>query len=90
MFELFRLFIKRRKVSAKKQRESLVFSGLCVFAHKNMKKLKKHLHFYFFYDIIIKQFRFAAVAELADAPDSKSGGSDIVWVRVPPAALKKP
>ena len=26
----------------------------------------------------------AGVAELADAPDSKSGDSDIVWVRAPP------
>ena len=30
----------------------------------------------------------AEVVELADAPDSKSGGSDIVWVRVPPSAPK--
>ena len=27
----------------------------------------------------------AGVAELVDAPDSKSGDSDIVWVRVPPS-----
>lgn len=69
----------------------LIFTGLYRNLYKNEKKIiKKHLLFYSFYDIIIKQFRFAAVAELADAPDSKSGGSDIVWVRVPPAALKKP
>ena len=28
----------------------------------------------------------AGVAELADAPDSKSGGGDFVWVQVPPPA----
>jgi hypothetical protein len=27
------------------------------------------------------------VAELVDAPDSKSGGRKVVWVRVPPPAL---
>ena len=27
--------------------------------------------------------KYAGVAELADAPDSKSGGGDIVWVQVP-------
>src|SRR4051812_31765787 len=28
----------------------------------------------------------AEVAELVDAPDSKSGEGDLVWVRVPPSA----
>jgi hypothetical protein len=28
----------------------------------------------------------AGVAELADAPDSKSGGRKAVWVRFPPPA----
>ncbi len=32
--------------------------------------------------------RNADVAELADAQDSKSCGSDIVWVRLPPSASK--
>ena len=31
----------------------------------------------------------AEVAELADAPDSKSGGRKAVWVRFPPSALKR-
>ena len=29
---------------------------------------------------------YAGVAELADAADSKSAGSNIVWVQVPPPA----
>ena len=33
---------------------------------------------------------FAGVVELADAPDSKSGGSDTMRVRPPPPAPKKP
>ena len=39
-----------------------------------------------YYSALIK---FADVAELADAPDSGSGGSDIVWVQVPSSAPKK-
>ena len=31
----------------------------------------------------------ADVVELADAPDSKSGGSDTMWVQVPPSAPNK-
>src|SRR6266516_1297223 len=33
--------------------------------------------------------RQAEVAELADAPDSKSGGLRAVWVRLPPSASRK-
>ena len=29
------------------------------------------------------------MVELADAPDSKSGGSDTMWVQVPPSAPNK-
>ena len=32
---------------------------------------------------------FAGVAELADAPDSKSGDRKVVWVRVPPPVPRK-
>ena len=45
------------------------------------------LHSWKRYAIIFKQFISAAVAELADASDSKSDAGDSVWVRVPPAAL---
>ncbi len=32
----------------------------------------------------------AGVAELVDAPDSKSGGGDIVWVQVPsPVSIRR-
>ena len=34
-------------------------------------------------------YRYAAVVELADAPDSKSGGSDTVSVRLRPTTPKK-
>ncbi len=33
-------------------------------------------------------FQKAEVAEQADAPDSKSGDGDIMWVRPPPSAPK--
>ena len=29
---------------------------------------------------------YAEVMELADVPDSKSGGSNTVWVQIPPSA----
>ena len=32
---------------------------------------------------------YASVAELVDALDSKSSGSNTVWVRFPPEVLKK-
>ena len=35
------------------------------------------------------QHIFAGVMELADVTDSKSVGSDTVWVRVPPPAPRK-
>ena len=34
-------------------------------------------------------FLTAGVAESVDAPDSKSGEGNLVWVRVPPPALKE-
>jgi len=35
---------------------------------------------------ILTKVRYAEVMELADVPDSKSGGSDTVRVQVPPSA----
>ena len=39
---------------------------------------------------IMKATSFAGVMELVDVTDSKSVGSDTVWVRVPPPAPKIP
>lgn len=35
----------------------------------------------------LHEIKYAGVAELADAPDSKSGGGNIVWVQVPSPVL---
>src|SRR5919107_1510537 len=37
----------------------------------------------------MSSFLIAGVAELVDAPDSKSGEGNLVWVRVPPPAPHK-
>ena len=39
--------------------------------------------------IKLLKIAYAEVVELADASDSKSDGSDTVWVQVPPSAPKK-
>ena len=41
------------------------------------------------YPYILCFSHFAGVAELADAPDSKSGEGNLMWVRVPPPVLSK-
>ena len=51
--------------------------------------LEKDLHFAFRYAILIPRKVVADVMELADVTDSKSVGSDTVWVRVPPSAPEK-
>src|SRR6185312_4682603 len=38
--------------------------------------------------IRVLSFGRAEVAEPVDAPDSKSGGGNLVWVRVPPSASR--
>src|SRR5215207_5001916 len=38
--------------------------------------------------IIFASHPLAGVAELVDAPDSKSGEGNLVWVRVPPSAQR--
>lgn len=48
------------------------------------------LTFLWAYAIISKSIIKAEVVELADALDSKSCGSDTVWVRFPPSAPKRP
>lgn len=40
--------------------------------------------------IVYSSSKYALVAELADASDSKSDAGDSVWVRVPPGALQNP
>jgi hypothetical protein len=42
------------------------------------------------YYVILGPIGFGAVAELADAGDLKSSGSDTLWVQFPPAPCKAP
>ena len=60
-----------------------------VFMH-NDEKLKLHLIFRKKNCIIIQNKSFAGVMELADVPDSKSGGSDTVPVRPRSPAPENP